>query len=218
MWRGIKTLFSEQSRGIGNRKVKMGMMNSVKGRNVTSNHLFLSLPWLSFLFLYFPLPFIPSFLPSFSFHFSLFLSLFPPPSSFYLSPNVWCGTNILLRIMVINIFLSALVISKDVTLLIDLTPCSCQVLCFSQMMIPLSACFHGSQQSRQGACVAPLSCSWKQAWHHHLSDSPSNCNCVSPLPWPEMLSWVTSALPSPSCYLNTKRHVHHHNKLSSIRT
>lgn len=177
---------------------------------------FLYLDFLFFFFIFHFLSFLPFFLHSLSI--SPSSSLFPPPSSFYLSPNVWCGTNILLRIMVINIFLSALVISKDVTLLIDLTPCSCQVLCFSQMMIPLSACFHGSQQSRQGACVAPLSCSWKQAWHHLLSDSPSNCNCVSPLPWPEMLSWVTSALPSPSCYLNTKRHVHHHNKLSSIRT
>ena len=177
MWRGKKpTLFSKQSRSIGNRKVKMGMVNSVKGRNVTSHRLLLSFLYLDFPFFFFISSFLsllfllPSFPPSFFFQFSLFLSLFFPLFSFYLSPSVWCVTSILLRIVVIKFILSAWVMSKDVSLVIDLTPCLCQVLCFSQMM-PLPACRHGSQQSRQGACVAPLSCSWKQAWHHHLSDS-----------------------------------------------
>ena len=193
MWRGKKNTLSRTIQRYRQQESEDGHDEFSKREKC---HLQPSLPFftLTFLFLYFPLPFLPSFLPSFSFHFSLFLSLFPPPSSFYLSPNVWCGTNILLRIMVINIFLSALVIPKDVTLVIDLNPCLCQVLCFSQMMIPLSACCHGSQQSGRGACVAPLSCSWKQAGHHRLSDSPSNCTCASPLPWPEMLSWVTSGL------------------------
>lgn len=200
MWEKKHSLLRRQSRGgIGNRKVKMGMMVS-KGK-CHLNHHFLSYLGFLFLFLYFPLP--SSFFCFILFPFlPLPLSL-SPPSSFYLSPNVWCGTNIL-RIMVINIFLSALVISKDVTLLIDLTPCSCQVLCFSQMMIPLSACFHGSQQSRQ-----------ELVWLHwavpesrpgtttfQIARAIATVFLLSAMT--EMLNWVTSALPSPSCYyLNT---------------